>query len=329
MTLHEGDTIKEFRILSAIAQSGCSNVYLALVEETEQVLVVKVALPPHRRQRGKVISKDVYSDLIDREVEVLRSMHHPGIVRIFPMMSNNNSKGYTYKERLMDDPDRPWYFTMEYLTGGSLKANMQQIRKYPLEWRLELFYQILIIMEYMHEHDWAHCDLKPENIFFRIPPQQDEVPMPVLIDMGTVSDLVVLDNELVASLPYAAPETLQVIYGKRPLDEVDITPEKLDSWALGALFFELVTGERLIRAHKDTEMVSSILNHTYPNIRAVRPELPNNLDVLLSRMLSENPAERVPVSHLIEALEHYAAPPPRVSKQTTVGKRRGKGIFSR
>lgn len=316
------DSIDGFAIRKLIARSGCSTVYLASPEDTNQVLVIKVS-HSEDKQGGKngYKGKNVYADLIHREVDVLRGIHHPGIVHIFPLPAKKNKK-VTYKSRAMNLPDQPWYFTMEYLAGGSLKENMRHIKDFPLSWKLELFYQILIVVDYMHQLGWAHCDLKPENIFFRLEPHKDEIPMPVLIDMGTVSASSELDTELAASPNYAAPEALRVIYGKVPIAQVEIIPALLDVWSLGTIFFELVTGEMLIKSKHMERIVSSVLNHTIPTISGTHPELPSNLDILLNVMLEEDPNDRPPVSDLIEALENRVAPPPRISYRRT-------GLFGR
>lgn len=315
--------IGPYNIIEKIAESGCSTVYLGSADASDQVLVVKVSHGENRhKDEQKYIGKNVFADLIYREVEVLSSLHHPGIVHIFPIPNGSTNRA-EYTAKALNMPNHPLYFTMEYLAGGSLRQHMSRIQKYPLEWRLELFYQILVNVDYMHQMGWAHCDLKPDNIFFRQTPQKDEIPLPVLIDMGTVSDSEILDTEIVVSLQYAAPEALKVIYSNMAIEDVGLIPAMLDVRALGAIFYEMVTGKTLIRDKQTDKIITSIINQTHTSIAQTDSKLPANLDPLLQVMLHQEPDKRPPVSHLIEALEIYVSPPPRVSSQ------RSRGLFGR
>lgn len=298
--------IGNYEIERQLAKSGCAVVYLAHPEDRRDMRVaLKVAYTAQTDEGGR----QMFFDLIRRESEKLQELYHPGIVRIHPLVTPYSDK-VNYHERAVEMTDRPWYFVMDYLGPNDLKHNLKAIRTFPLEWKLELFYQILLVMDYLHERKYAHCDLKPDNIFLRGKPKKDEVPQPILIDFGTASSTEYLDNEPAVSLPYAPPEAIRLRFGG---NRKDVDPEKMDIWSLGTIFFEIITGQEIVgRGINQQQTITYIQQRKLPMISDVVPDADHRLDVYLDMMLQPDPTRRPPVFELLEALDKFISPPPRV-----------------
>lgn len=290
-----------------IAKSGCAVVYLGHHEEQPKIQVaVKVAYTDSRMDEG---GRQMFFDLIKREARILEKLYHPGILTIHPLFSPN-TKGAVYYERALNLDDRPWYFVMEYLGKNNLKEHMKTIQRFPIEWKMELFYQILQVLDYLHEKGHAHCDLKPENIFLRGKPTANEVPQPVLIDFGTASRIDYLDNEPAVSLPYASIEAMRLRYGG---NRMDVYPDSMDVWSLGAIFFELVTGEPILPRHlSEKDTLTQIENRMLPMISDKLKNVSTSIDRYLDAMLQPAPENRPTTRELMVALNERIAPPPRV-----------------
>lgn len=309
--IRPGDRIGSYTISSELSKrGGMAQVFLAyLTEQPDSRVVLKIARCPDN-------GHSAFKDLLKTETKILRELRHPGIVRIFPMEIHRK---IVYEGRAEGLEGQPWYFVMEYIDGMLLEP-AKLVKRFPLAWRIELFYQLLTIINYMHGQGYvdvpgyAHGDLKPDNIIFRQPPAPDQVPNLAVVDFGTASDLDHVGPVLGASPPYAAPELLAAMldnqYPRRKL-----LPEKLDVWSLGTILFELVTGRRLIQMQKPEVIVTTLLRGELAKIRDYCPEAPESLDKLLDAMLNrQSAAARPPVHQLLNALEEDIPEirPPRV-----------------
>lgn len=115
-----------------------------------------------------------------------------------------------YAVRAISLQNKPWYMVMEYLNGNSLGNNLSAIHKLSLQWKLELFYQLLLPISFIHQKGFAHRDIKPDNIVFRNPIFTNKVPEPVFVDFALATSgeqqRAILDNSY--TLEYASPERI-------------------------------------------------------------------------------------------------------------------------
>ncbi len=306
MPISPGDVLGAFTIDRSL--SG-ERVFLA--HDTRRP-ALKVVL---KLARSDARSRTALDDLLRRETEALKVLRHPGIVRIYPMLIEA-SGDLVYTARAGHLPERPLYYAMEYIAGESLGAQASRIAgDFPLEWQIELFYQVLVIVDYMHQSGYAHGDLKPQNILFRHAPAPHEVPSPVLIDFGAATPVEEVGRECTSSFLYAAPEVLLAGQGGIPRDSIPLYPDKIDVWALGAILFEILTGRSLMMGHTRTEILDAALNDELDSLRDIRSDLPGPLDTLVRVMLRTNPETRPSTAQLIRAVEEKLSGlhPPRIA----------------
>lgn len=281
--------------------SGISELFL--VHEGRRP-AVKMVLKRHLAEQDR----EVYEALLRAEAEHLSQMRHPSIVRIFPLdLKGVKAKVYWARE----SPDGPWFYVMEYIEGGGLEGHSAMIKTFPLGWRLELYYQILLTIDYMHRLRWAHCDIKPGNILFRALPNPNAMPRPVLIDFTSVSPADRLSRPS-GTLRYASPEMVDAI--NRPDIRTDhIRPYKADIWSLGALLFEIVTGRPLINEQDKARATTSTMRGEFDDMTKVDPTVPKVLARLVNFMTAKDPRDRPPTTKVIEILELEVMPPPFIS----------------
>lgn len=309
MSIKTGDQIGPFEVERPMpSEGGMSKVFLARDREAGRNgnhVIVKISATGDE-------NSVVYQDLLRRETIFLTRLRHPGIVRIFPLPVGRN---ISYTARALSHPDRPWYYAMEYLACGSLAEHAATIaNKMPLLWTIELFYQLVTIVDFMHRQRHAHCDLKPQNILFRTEPNERQLPVPVLVDFGSVAPNFQIE-QLTASVRYSPPEVLLSL--KRSDLEVrnsGIRADKIDVWGLGVILFELLTGRALFNQRSRDSITTTILRGEIESIRKFRHDAHESLDKLVARMLDRDPDKRPTTGQIIEAIEEriQSVRPPRV-----------------
>ncbi len=307
MQVQSGDIIGDYIIVRSLSrQGGMSRVFLAHeIHRPKYLLALKINLTEDE-------NSSAYRNFLRREVSVLKRLRHPNIVRIFPISIEDK---IVYSARATKLRNAPSYFTMEYIGGGSLGSHVDLIsRKFSIEWGIELFYQLLITVNYVHSLGFAHCDLKPANILFRYSPKIDELPSPLLIDFGSVAEMGQI-SRLTASIMYAPPEVVRYL-NSGTIDNVQnvLSPEKIDVWSLGVILFEILTGKPLFAEDEQKNITTRILRGKLEQIQSYRPEAPRSLDTMLQAMLRPSPSDRPTISTVIEAIEERISNirPPRI-----------------
>ncbi len=182
--------------------------WLAFDERLLAPVVVKQMRAEHARDESSVAG-------YRRELELLSSIAHPGIARLF-----------SYD----DECERP-YLVIEHVDGPTLSSLISTHGHLPEQQLLPLGADLASALHYLHGRDLCHLDLKPSNVVMGAPAR--------LIDFSiamSVDDAAALDHP-VGSDEYMAPE--QCLPGERG------TPGPgSDVWAFGATMFRAAAGRR-------------------------------------------------------------------------------------
>lgn len=303
MAIKIGDTLGNYQIEKYLSKEGGTSLVLLgrHTEKSDVYAAIKIHLGTDYK----------FQDLLRREVDILKGFYHPGIVRIYPQQINGR---LTYEAKANLHGEACWYFTMEYVLGPSLDqiVNKHFIKQYSTEWIVELFYQIAVVVYYLHRSGYAHFDLKPSNILLRHPPSPNSAPSPILIDFGITTKYKGPPEVLGGSIRYSSPEVIEA--RARPDARMKIVPGKADVWALGAIFFELLTGRPLINYNKERHITTTIMQGELDTLRSERPELSSFLDALLGHMINRDASRRPVINRILKALEEEIAIfPPRIA----------------
>ena len=256
--------IPNYTLLSKLGEGAMADVWLAEHQINKRKAAIKILKP-------KGLSDE---EVFVREGRALASFDHPNIVRI-------HDQGRVGKL---------CYLVMECLQGGTLEKRMDP--KSPpvtVGEALGLVVQIAGGLEVAHQQQVVHRDLKPANIMLR----NDTTP--VLTDFGLARflnrsmSMHAQAGLIVGTFFYMSPEQLTG-------QELD---GRTDLYALGILFFELLTGQRPFSGRTLAEISAQ---HFY----APLPQLPTELVVLqpvLEQLLAKKKEDRYPTAQaFIDAL---------------------------
>ncbi len=262
-------TIGNCRILGLLGRGGMGVVYRAEQEN------------PRREVALKLIDRHfVTSGLLqrfEREAQLLARLKHAGIAQIHLAGSTGPEAG-----------DRP-YFAMELVEGPPLTSFADGL-DLDLRDRLELVIRICDAVQHAHQVGVIHRDLKPANILVTAEGQ------PKILDFGiargTDADLQVTTmgepgTGLLGTLPYMSPEQ-----ARGRLDEIDT---RSDVHALGAITFELLTGEMPRDTAKEsiTEAIRVVADEEPRRLGTVGGKrFPRDLETVVAKALASDREQR-------------------------------------
>jgi len=277
MSLVPGTRLGPYEIVAAIGAGGMGEVYRAKDTRLGRDVAVKVLAPdftgdPDRRAR------------FEREAKAIAALSHPNILAIFDVGTE----------------DGQMYAVTELLEGQSLhdrlSAGVLPVRK-----AVEVAVQIARGLAAAHARGIIHRDLKPGNVFLLTSGQVK------ILDFGlaramttgtgfTETGVVTDPGAVMGTVGYMAPEQVRG-------QAVDA---RTDLFALGAVTFEVVSGQRAFKRATAAETMTAILNDDPPDLSTIRTDLPATLDRIVRHCLEKNPAERfqtaLDVAFALEAL---------------------------
>jgi Tol biopolymer transport system component/tRNA A-37 threonylcarbamoyl transferase component Bud32 len=263
--------IGRYEIQAAIGAGGMGRVYRARDTLLHRDVALKLLVD--------VVTDEARSRLIN-EARAASCLNHPSICQIYDAG---------------DSPEGPW-IAMEFVRGESLDRRIPP-NGLEYEQALRLALDITAALRHAHERGIVHRDLKPGNIVW-----SDDGAIKVLdfglarmasreisgdSTMTAVSDV----NTIAGTPAYLAPE---VIRGRQ-------ADTRSDLWALGVMFYEIVSGSRPFSGRSSLELVSTVV--TDPP-RPLPESVPAPFAAIVLRLLEKDPARRYQsVEEVVTALE--------------------------
>jgi len=228
-----------------------------------------------------------------REAEIAARLGHPHIVDV------------TDFNHL---PDGGAYLVMELLEGEDLAARLAARGPLPLGAFRRIATEVCSALAAAHAAGIVHRDLKPHNIFLCRRLERDDYAK--VLDFGICKVLdsvsvVTEENALVGTVLYMSPEQARGDVG-----DIDA---RTDVFALGAVLWEMLTGQIAFAAPGVTGALDNVLTLEPAPAHTLRPEVPPALSAVLARALAKRKEERQPSMQALAAeLEAaLAAAPPR------------------
>lgn len=253
-----------YAIRRVLGRGGMGVVYLATDTEQNLDVVVKVL-------GGQWSADDKAIARFEREAERLSSLRHPNIVEMFD---------YGHE-------DERAFLVMQYVRGVSLAEYVQQRGELRLEEFVPIAAQILKAVGYAHSREVIIRDIKPSNIM--LCERKGRANYVMVLDFGLakrVHDEVPITREhVMGTAGYIAPEALK--------QEAEGLP--LDVYALGVLFWYLLTGELPYEAENDAAVFYKTVHDPIPSMAELlgrETKVPAKLMELVESCLAKEPEDR-------------------------------------
>ncbi len=268
------EQIGKYKVVRRLGRGGMAEVYEARDPILDRPVAIKLILPGLGAEAG-------FADRFRREAKVVAGLRHTHIVQLFDF----------------DFSGEQPFMVMEYLDGGTLKDRLDQHRAHgmPMPLLERYFKAVASALDYAHERDAIHRDIKPTNILFTAGGD------PVVADFGLAKILgsstqISRTGTVMGTPSYMSPE--QVLGSA--------SDSRTDIYALGILLYEMATGRVPFQAASPTEVMDQQVTQPPPEPRMFNPSLGSELQAVIIKALAKDPEDRYPTAGDFSAALHDA-----------------------
>jgi serine/threonine protein kinase/beta-lactam-binding protein with PASTA domain len=251
-TLFDG----RYKVIRKLGAGGMANVYLAEDQELGRRVAIKILNDRHAND-------EQFVERFRREAKNAAALSHPNVVAIY-------DRG---------DAEGTYYIAMEFLDGRSLKELIVSRGPAPVNVAVEYARQILSALRFAHRHGIVHRDIKPHNVLV------DSEGRVKVTDFGIAragASQMTEAGSIVGTAQYLSPEQARG-------SGVD---QRSDLYSLGIVLYELLTGTVPFNGDTPVEIAMKHLSQTPELPSVLRPDLPREVDLVVTRALAKDPDDR-------------------------------------
>jgi serine/threonine protein kinase len=267
-----GKTINEYQLIEIIDRKGLGYVYKGFQPKMNRYVAVKVLNTAYNADESIV-------DQFKRQSDLNARLEHRDLVPVYD---------YGEEEELHFEVSR-------FMDGGTLRDHLAWF--YNASAAQTLIHHLAEGLEYLHNQELVHGNLKPENIYL------DGQRNPVLKDYG------ITRRQGVAPNAYMSPEQTQG----------SLVDKRTDIYALGVILYEVLVGEAPPAG-------------TVASPRTTRPDLPEGIEKVIFKAMAQNPDERYQTagefSRALEAVLKPKAPAAQPVATTTTKQEPAQVIYT-
>lgn len=258
-----GQSFGRYHLVEKLGEGGMAVVYKAFDTRLECDVAVKVIRTDNLPQSS--IEKTLKR--FEREAKSVARLTQANIVKV---TDYGNFEGTPY-------------LVMEYLPSGTLKEYMRQNGQIPWQNAVALILPIAEALGYAHSMKVLHRDVKPSNILLT------QTMQPMLTDFGIAK---ILDEEnpqeltgtgiAIGTPEYMAPEQVTS----------KTTDARADIYALGVVFYEMITGRRPFEADTPMAVLFKHASEPMPRPSSLVRDLPTNVENFVFKATAKDPNQR-------------------------------------
>lgn len=264
-----------YEITELIGVGGMADVYKAVDILEDKIVAVKIL-------KNEFSGDEDFIRRFRNESKAIALLSHPNIVKIYDV-------GFTEKIQ---------FIVMEYIDGITLKEFMEQ--QGALKWKDSVHFIIQVLRALQHAHDKGivHRDIKPQNIML-FPDGTIKV-----MDFGIArfarEEGKTLSDKAIGSVHYISPEQARG----------DITDEKSDIYSVGAMLYEMLSGEKPFDADNPVSVALMHMQSKPKKLRTVNSNIPEGLEEIVMRAMQKDASKRYQsASEMIRDIEEFKKNP--------------------
>jgi len=258
----------DYKKLNFLGEGSFAAVYRVQNRITDSVRAMKII------NKSSSCSEEDDKEILN-EINILRTLDHPNILKIFEFYSNKES----------------YSIVTELCSGGELFQEIVDKGPFNESYSAYVAYQILSAINYCHNMKIVHRDLKPENILI-VDRDKNNFPRIKICDFGTskMFEKGAVQRKLVGSSYYIAPEVLKKRYD-----------EKCDIWSCGVIIYILLSGRPPFGGENDKEIMENVSLGKYDLVTSPFNKVSKSCIDIIQKLLIMDPKKRISAE---DALKH-------------------------
>lgn len=260
--------VGKYKLLERLGAGGMGTVFKAYHPMTDRVVALKLV-------NKALLANPPAVARFRTEVRLICSLNHPNIITAY----DADSVGDTH------------FLVMEFGPGRDLRSWLNEYATLPVNWACDCIRQAALALEHAHQRGLVHRDIKPENLLVE-GADLTTPPTVKLLDMGLARLMheepaedaeLAGSGKLMGTPDYISPEQAT---------EAGNADIRSDIYSLGATFYKLLTGEVPFDGGDLRQRLMARLVCDAPRAAGRRPEVPQEVDDVVARMLAREPADR-------------------------------------
>lgn len=248
---------KRYRVIEKVGGGGMADVYKAEDIELGRVVALKILHKQFATDEG-------FLERFRREARAAAKLNHPNIVSIYDV----------------GQEDGVYFIVMEYVKGVTLKKLIQKDAPMSTEKVVHIGMQIAKAMEFAHEHEIIHRDIKPQNVIIT---DTGEIKV---TDFGIAragsTSTMTRTGAILGTAHYISPEQAQG----------SVVGPTTDIYSLGVVLYEMATGELPFRGENPVAVALKHINDTPLPPRQVFAGVPESLEAVILKAMAKDPSSR-------------------------------------
>ncbi|MEN6557904.1 MAG: serine/threonine-protein kinase [Thermoguttaceae bacterium] len=260
----EIERLGPYRIVGRLGRGGMGIVYRGVDRDTGQPAAIKLLSASLAQEEG-------FRSRFEAEIETLRKLNHPNIVRLF---------GF-------GEQDGHLFYAMELVEGNSLEEELRHGRRF--QWRevARIGVEMCRALRHAHDRGIIHRDIKPGNVLLT---GDDHIK---LSDFGIArlfgNTRLTGDGSVLGTAEYMAPEQAE----GRPVDA------RSDLYSLGALMYALMARRPVFSGKSLVEVLHKQRFETPTPLRKHVADVPEEFELILTQLLEKDPSRRIPNASML------------------------------
>jgi serine/threonine-protein kinase len=253
----------KYEVIERLGRGGMAEVFKAYHVSLDRFVAIKVL-------HAFLADDPEFKTRFEKEARNIARLKHQNIVQVYDFDYDPESDSY--------------YMVMELIEGPTLKDKLSRLAEQgkllSMKEALRVVRECASALAYAHSQNMVHRDVKPGNLML----DRDE--RVVLTDFGIAKIVTgqqfTATGGMVGTPAYMSPE--------QGLGEAG--DERSDLYSLGVILFQLTTGKLPYDSETPLAVILKHLNEPIPQARTVNPELPEDVDRVIARLMAKDPEDR-------------------------------------